>query len=462
LYRSLFDLSMDPAVVHNGKVVLEVNPAAAEFFGFDDTLEPVGMPVAPFIHPADRKRVGEATRAALAGEIPPQIREVLVRKDGRPVTVDTVRAAITYEGEPAVFLIIRDLTNSLAAEEAIKASEERYRSLFEQSPDPTVVHDGSQVVAANRAAYEFTGIDPMEGFGQAVNSFLTPRSAMIVAGRIQHMLRTGEIQPNVEIEIVPPGTDEVRIAEVSSRPVDFNGKLAVQSVFRDLTERRETEAELNRYRDELERMIEERTAQLAEVTSELDAIMVVIMRTVELRDPYTAGHQLRVASLAEQMAIAMGLCDLDCDRIRIAARLHDIGKVSVPAEILSKPGKLSEVEYALVKIHAQATSDILLSVEIDWPLAGIALQHHERMDGSGYPNGLIGDEILPLARVLAVADVVEAMSSHRPYRPAVGVDAALTEIRSNAGVLYDLDVVGACERVFADGFSFDGEQLLAH
>jgi PAS domain S-box-containing protein len=454
LYRSLFELSMDPAVVHNGKVVLDLNPAAAEFFGFDDMLEPIGMSVEPFIHPDHRDRVAKATRAALAGEVPPQIREVLVRKDGTPVTVDTVRAAITYEGEPAVFLVIRDLTNVLAAEEAIKASEERYRLLFEQSPDPTVVHDGARVVAANRAAYEFANTDPDEGLGQAVSSFLTPHSQMLVAGRIQHMLRTGQAQPNIEIEIRAAGKG-IRIAEVSSRPVSFDGKMAIQSVFRDLTERRQTEAELKRYRRELERMVRERTEQLAEVKSELDAIMAVIMRTVELRDPYTAGHQRRVAELVGRMAAAMGLGKVECDRIGIAARIHDIGKVSVPAEILSKPGRLSEAEYALVKVHAQSTADILLSVELDWPLAGIALQHHERMDGSGYPNGLVGEEILPLARLLSVADVVEAMSSHRPYRPALGVAAALTEIRQNAGTLYDLRAVGACEQVFAEGFRFE-------
>jgi len=138
----------------------------------------------------------------------------------------------------------------------------------------------------------------------------------------------------------------------------------------------------------------------------------------------------------------------------LTARMHDIGQIAVPAEILTRPGRLSQNEFTLVKAHPQVAFDILSTIDFGRPVADVILQHHERLDGSGYPNALIGDAILLEARILAVADVVEAMSSHRPYRPALGVEAALAEVAAGAGGLYDADVVGACERVFAAGFTF--------
>jgi len=180
---------------------------------------------------------------------------------------------------------------------------------------------------------------------------------------------------------------------------------------------------------------------------------------VETRDAYTAGHQQRVASLARAIAIEMELSEHRKDGIYLAATIHDVGKVSVPAEILSKPGRISDIEMALIKAHPQTGHDILAGIEFPWPVAELILQHHERMDGSGYPQGLEGEEILIGARILAVADVVEAMASHRPYRPALGVKAALGEIESKKGVVFDPKVVDECIRLFGTGFSFsDGDE----
>lgn len=180
-----------------------------------------------------------------------------------------------------------------------------------------------------------------------------------------------------------------------------------------------------------------------------------LAHTVETRDPYTAGHQQRVADLARTIATEMGLSADRIDGIRMAGVIHDIGKVAVPAEILSKPGRITAHEFGIIKTHSQVGYDILKDIEFPWPVADIVLQHQERIDGSGYPQGLKGDEILVEARILAVADVVEAMSSHRPYRAALGVDKALEEIVKNKGALYDSDVADACVRVFKEkGFSF--------
>jgi HD-GYP domain-containing protein (c-di-GMP phosphodiesterase class II) len=176
----------------------------------------------------------------------------------------------------------------------------------------------------------------------------------------------------------------------------------------------------------------------------------VMVSTVETRDPYTAGHQIRSANLARAIAKEMGLPPEKIDGIRMAGSIHDIGKLSIPAEILSKPTKLTNIEFSLIKEHSRSGYEILKGVESPWPLAEIVYQHHERMDGSGYPRNLKGDDILMEARILAVSDVVESMASHRPYRPALGIDAALNEIEKNRGTQYDNTVVDACLRLFRE------------
>jgi len=177
---------------------------------------------------------------------------------------------------------------------------------------------------------------------------------------------------------------------------------------------------------------------------------------LEKRDPYTAGHEKRVAKLACAVAAQMGLPQAQIEGMRITAFLHDIGKIVVPAEILSKPSRLNEYEYSIVKTHPEVGFDILKRLEFSWPIAQIVLQHHERLNGSGYPNGLKGEAILLEAKILAVADVVEAMVSHRPYRPALSVDKALEEITQNRNILYDGAVVDACVKVIKeDHFQFD-------
>jgi putative two-component system response regulator len=174
----------------------------------------------------------------------------------------------------------------------------------------------------------------------------------------------------------------------------------------------------------------------------------------ETRDPYTAGHQRRVTELAEAVA---GLLRIDGDRRRLivaAGTLHDLGKTAVPSEILTKPGRLTKAEFELIRVHPRTGYDILAGIEFPWPVADVVLQHHERLDGSGYPDGLVAADIGIEARILAVADVIEAMSSDRPYRPALGLDVALDEIESHRGVLYDADVADASAELFAAGFCF--------
>ena len=209
----------------------------------------------------------------------------------------------------------------------------------------------------------------------------------------------------------------------------------------DVTEQVEAQEEVRRQAEQLRRTV--------------DGAVLAMSQVVETRDPYTAGHERRVAELATAIAREMGWSGAELDGLRLGSLIHDIGKISVPAEILAKPGRLSVVEFNLIKQHSRAGFDILSVIDFGRPVAEMVLQHHERLDGSGYPNGLTADDLLPETRILAVADVVEAMSSHRPYRPALGIDAALAEIRDGAGSRYDAEVAAACDRVItAQGFRF--------
>ena len=228
--------------------------------------------------------------------------------------------------------------------------------------------------------------------------------------------------------------DGTKFPQAVSLTAMANGGLIC--VVRDITDRKKAEEALKK--------------TLENLRKSFGATIQVMVSAVESRDPYTAGHQLRSANLASAIATEMELPQEKIEGIRMAGSIHDIGKLSVPADILSKPTKLSDIEFSLIKGHSQKGYEMLKDVESPWPLAEIVYQHHERIDGTGYPRNLKGDEILIEARIMAVADVVEAMASHRPYRPALGLHAALEEIENNSGTLYDADAVDACLKLFRE------------
>jgi len=231
-------------------------------------------------------------------------------------------------------------------------------------------------------------------------------------------------------------------AEAGDLLLDVDGEPALlMGTVQDVTERKRAEQELS----------EERELSAAKLARSFASMIQVVSQLIEARDPYTSGHQRRVSELAVLIAKRTGMLESQIEDIRIAALIHDAGKISVPAEILSKPGKLSPIEFELIKGHSNAGYQIVAAAHLEGPTAEIVYQHHERCDGTGYPRGLKGDELLPESKVLMVADVVEAMMSHRPYRPGLGAEAALGEIEAGAGQRYDTDVVAACRGCFREG-----------
>lgn len=243
-------------------------------------------------------------------------------------------------------------------------------------------------------------------------------------------------QYNIEYRILVK--EEVKCLQelVELQRDDQNKPVYGMGVIQDITERKQAEESLKETLDRLEEA--------------LNTTIQALMSAVEIKDPYTSGHQIRTADLAKAIAVEMELPRHKIEAINMAAPIHDIGKLATPADLLSKPAKLSGVEFALIQEHCRIGYEVLKKVESSLPLAEIIYQHHERMDGSGYPRHLKGEEILPESRILAVADVVEAMTSHRPYRPALGVYTALEYIEYNKGKLYDEEVVDACLRLFRE------------
>ena len=292
--------------------------------------------------------------------------------------------------------------------------------------------------------YRIFGLAPQE-FGATYEAFLNsvhPEDREFAKASVDEALYEGK-PFNIDHRIVLPDGSERIVHEQAEVFFDETGNaIRMIGTVQDITERKRADEELQHTLEKLRKA--------------LGGIIQAVALTVEAKDPYTAGHQRRATNLARAIATKMGLSEEQIDGICMAGVIHDIGKISVPGEILSKPGRLTDIEFSLIKTHSQVGYDILKPIEFPWPVAQIVLQHHERIDGSGYPAGLKSDEIMLEARILAVADVVEAMCSHRPYRPARSIDEALGEIRQNRGVRYDPEVVDACLSLFSDeGFELN-------
>jgi PAS domain S-box-containing protein/putative nucleotidyltransferase with HDIG domain len=317
--------------------------------------------------------------------------------------------------------------------EALKQSEEKYRSLVENLHDVIfTVNAEGYVTYISPVVERLAAYKALEIIGKLFMSYIHPEDQH---GLLENFRRTlsGQIEP-AEFRLLRKDGTSIYVRALN-RALAENGQVSLTGVLSDITERKKAEDELRESHTKLVKTLDQTVVSLASIA--------------EMRDPYTAGHQVRVASLACEIASEIGMSTEQMSAIRTAALLHDIGKIIVPSEILNKPGKLNALERSFVDAHAQASYEILKTIEFEFPIAEIILQHHEKLDGSGYPRGLSGDSILKEARVLAVADVIEAMASYRPYRPALPLKVALEEIDSHRGTLYDADVVDACLRLFS-------------
>jgi PAS domain S-box-containing protein len=341
-----------------------------------------------------------------------------------------------------------EIPNIKQYEDALQESEENFRTFMESASDLMFIIDkDANFTYLNESMARTLGYSKEEMLGMNIEKIL-PREKVgkKILSKIKNELIT---KGNFTLEQIWITKDGKKVYGKNNIIAfyDNNGKLAgSRGIFHDITERKHAEKEIKHSMDNLRKTI--------------GGIVRTMVLTVEMRDPYTAGHQQRVANLARTIAVDMGLSKVRIEAIRIAGNIHDLGKICVPAEILSKPTYLiTNNEFAIIKTHSQVGYDILTESNLPSSVDQIVLQHHERMDGSGYPTGLKGKDIILEARILAVADVVEAMASHRPYRPAHGIGTALQEIAKNRGILYDSKVVDTCLKLFTEkGFSFQSQE----
>ena len=365
----------------------------------------------------------------------------MVRKDGTTVWTE-VKFSLIRDGDRqpvGIMGVTRDISERKRGEEELKQSEKRYRSVFENAQEGIFRSTlEGRFIMANQAMANMIEYKTPEELMTSVTDitrqlYVDPEER----AKIKQIIKEQGFLKNHETQFYRKDGSIFWISLTMQAVRDEKGQLLYyDGMIEDITNRKEST---------------ERTKKA------LGATVQAIAVTVETKDPYTAGHQRRVADVACAIATEMNLPADQIDGIRMAAAIHDLGKISVPAEILSKPTKLTAIEFSLIKTHSQSGYDILKDIDFPWPVARTVLEHHERMNGSGYPNGLTGDNMLLESRILAVADVVESMASYRPYRPALGIDAALNEIEKNRGTLYDNAVVDACLRLIREkGFQLNG------
>ena len=323
----------------------------------------------------------------------------------------------------------KEIAERKQAEKSLVESEEKYRGIFENTGTATLIIEEDTIISMVNTQFEKLSGYSKDEIENRIKwtDFVIPED--LEKMKKYHIARrkAGE-NPPIEYEfrfIDRKGKIKNIFLKVG---IILGSKKSIASLI-DITENKKSEERLKKT---------------------MDATIDTMSRIIEAKDPYTSGHQHRVCQLAIRIAQEMKLPEDKIEGIRIASLIHDIGKIGLPAEILSKPTKLTDIEFSLIKGHSQIGSDILKSINFSYPVAQIVFQHHERLNGSGYPNNLKGDEIIPEARIIGVADVIEAMSSHRPYRPALGINKALEEISQNRGTLYDPEVVDTCLKLFKE------------
>ena len=364
----------------------------------------------------------------------PQHHPISLYKDQR---ITGWRENYTYKlPSDEIVAVYDDITERKQSEKALRESEQKFRDTANLLPQIVYEIDiYGKLTFINKQAFDYFEYS-QEEYDKGINVLQTliPEDKDRAKENMQKKLQ-GKDVGSPEYTALRKDGSTFPILIYSSAILKDNKPVGLRGIIVDITERKQAEEKLKK---------------------SLEASINTMSKIVEVKDPYTAGHQQRVSQLTTAIAKVLNLSPDKVEGIRIASLIHDIGKISVPTEILSKSIRLSDVEFSLIKEHSRIGFDILKAIDFSYPVANIVLQHHEKINGSGYPRGLKGDEILLEAKIICVADVVEAMSSHRPYRPALGIDVALEEISKNKGILYDLEVVDICLKLFKEkGFKFE-------
>jgi PAS domain S-box-containing protein len=444
-FRSYFELPLvGIAITSPEKGWIEANDRLLDILGYS-WRELQGMTWAELTHPEDLDADVEQFNRVLANEIDSyMIDKRFIRKDGEVIWTNLAVGCVRKsDGTVDYFVaLFEDITERKQSEEELHESEKRYRLLADNSTDVIwkMTLEG-KFIYVSPSITNLSGYTPQETmeipfYKYVEESYVKPVMAEITS---QLTKPPSERLKSFRMELQQYCKDgTIKDIEVTVGWLfdDRGDPIGIQGSTRDITSRKRAEEELQ--------------LTLKSLRNSFGATVQVMVAAVESRDPYTAGHQLRAANLACAIAGEMGLPQDKIEGLQMAGAIHDIGKLSIPSEILTKPTRLTDIEFSLIKEHPRIGYEMLKDVESPWPLAQIVYQHHERMDGSGYPRNLKGDEILLEARIMAVADVVEAMGSHRPYRATLGIEAALEEIKNNKGTLYDNAVVDACLKLFRE------------
>jgi PAS domain S-box-containing protein/putative nucleotidyltransferase with HDIG domain len=485
-FRALVEQSISGIyVIQDGRFAY-VNPRMAEIFGYGSPAQVAGLAVEQLVAPEDRATVAANVAERLSGHVKSVAYAFHgLRKDGRTFDVGVHGTIASYDGRPAIIGMLQDISERKHAEDArierLARAQRQLSAMAVVSMSETLVAGDLRALAReitevavqatgveranvwlfNEAETELRCIDLYEATprrhsegavlteSEYANEFRALKAARFVDAH--DPLTDPRTSGYVEGYLKPLGISSMldAVIQISGRHL---GLLCFEHVGRAHRWEQDEIAFACQLADKvaLAFTLRDRRDAQAALRQGLEDTVLAIAATAEMRDPYTAGHERRVADLAAAIAREMGLAERAVEGLRFGAMIHDLGKMKIPAEILVKPSRLSPIEYELIKGHAIAGFDILKDISFPWPVAQMVRQHHERLDGSGYPDGLKDEAILPEARILAVADVVEAMSSHRPYRPGLGVEKALEEITRGRDAQYDARAVDACIRLFRE------------
>jgi PAS domain S-box-containing protein/putative nucleotidyltransferase with HDIG domain len=432
-FRDLVELL--PEVVLETDQKINIKFANKNFFqisGYSADDIKKGLSIFQLLSPESIAKAQENIAKIIKGEKTGPNEYILIKKNGGKI-IGMSNSNVIYDNKgnfSGLRIMAIDVSERKKQNDDLKISEERYKSLFENSLDGVyqTTLEG-RYIDVNPALIKILGYDSKEE---------------LLKLDIKKQLYVSEKdRPSIDKRSKPfmarfkkkDGT--IIWVEVSSKAFFKNGKPDhYEGIVRDITHRMEIEENLKQSYERLQKTLNGTINTLASI--------------VETKDPYTAGHQVRVAKLSVAIAKELGLSKERINAISVASLIHDIGKITVPASILAKPGSLTDIEFAMIRTHSQVGYDILKEIDFGYPIADIVIQHHERLNGSGYPKGLKGNDIMIEARIIAVADTVESMASHRPYRPALGLDKALKELEEGRGILYDRDVVDSCFKIFRE------------